>query len=190
MAPRTQGEKNLKNNVIEPASSNIVSLRNSVRLASFRLKLLSENCQMENNNEFFLEAYRTRVQMLITQGDRLWTRFNYFLAIELALTGLYFVYKVNPTPIIGIVFSFIWYIISAQDFYFLREHRERVNQFEKDIILPMVQKKFVPLTEKIEGIKRSPLSFRTKYFTVTHSAVYFPILFMIFWLFFFIQGQL
>ena len=132
-------------------------------------------------DKFILEVQRTIVQLLITQGNRLWIRFNYFLFIESALTGLYYVYKITPAPFIGIIFSIIWFIISAQDFYFLREHRERVDKIEKEIIKPLIGKDFVPLREEVQDVKKKFFSFRTKNFTVSHFSVYFSVIFLIFW---------
>ncbi|MBN2088632.1 hypothetical protein JW964_03420 [candidate division KSB1 bacterium] len=46
-------------------------------------------------SDFLLEAYKSRVQFRISQGERVWTRFNYFLGIEIGLFALFFI-PINP----------------------------------------------------------------------------------------------
>lgn len=129
-----------------------------------------------------LEAYKTRVQLLITQGNRLWTRFNYFLAISLGLGALYFVYDKSIALIIGIVFSALWYWISANDHYHLRLDRRRVRCFEEEHFVPMCSNPpLKPLyTEKIR-IKQSWICFNVKPLRVTAFSVYIPVIFTVFW---------
>jgi len=137
-----------------------------------------------NSINLLLEVYKTRVQILTSQGNRLWTRFNYILAIELVLVGLYFGYKVVQVPIIGIILSSFWYVMSAQDVYFMREHRERVDRIERELILPMVNKDFVTLRGDIGNVRTNLLGFKVRQVPVTDFAAIFPILFLIFWIIF------
>ena len=132
--------------------------------------------------DVLLEAYKTRVQLLITQGNRLWTRFNYFLAINLGLSALYFVYDKSIALIIGIMFSGLWYWIAANDHYHLRLERRRVSFFEEKHFVHLFRKtQLKPLyTEKIR-IKQSWICFNVKPLRVTGFSVYFPVIFTVFW---------
>jgi hypothetical protein len=133
--------------------------------------------------DILLAVYRTRVELLITQGNRLWTRFNYFLAVEVALGALYYVYHVPVAVIIGLGFSCLWYAIAANDHYFIKHDRERVRSFEDEYFVPLAgEPKFKPLyTEKIE-IKQRWDCFDIRPLRVTRASVYIPVLCALSWL--------
>src|SRR5690348_6278138 len=131
----------------------------------------------KEHDAFLLELYRTRVANYNGQGQRLWTRFNYFLIVESAIFALHYYQKNAIAVYIGIVFSLGWYFVAAQDHYFFREHRVRIAELERDHIIPRLHLlKPIPNVDddRVEGVKTSWLSFRTRRFTVTHFAVYAP----------------
>jgi len=58
--------------------------------------------------DFLSEDYKLKVDFLKSQFDRLWTRFNYFLTVEMALFGAlgFVVFEKRdfaPVPLIGLL---------------------------------------------------------------------------------------
>jgi len=86
--------------------------------------------------DFLSEDYKLKVDFLKSQFDRLWTRFNYFLTVEMALFGAlgFVVFEKRdfaPVPLIGLLgllVSSVWYIVGAQDREAVDQYRQRVDR--------------------------------------------------------------
>lgn len=136
-----------------------------------------------HRKDILLEVYKTRVELLIAQGNRLWTRFNYFLTVEVALGALYYIHHAMAAPVIGLVFSCLWYLIAANDHYFLRHDRQRVRRFEEEYLVPLVgEPQFKPLYTEGIDIRQSWNCFNFKPMRVTSASVYIPLACIVFWL--------
>jgi hypothetical protein len=109
----------------EPASSDIDS---STAPQRFLAKLTDESIK------FLIDDYKLKVDYLTKHFDRMWTRFSFFLTIELALFGFlgYLLFDSSgrdvrsvPVPtLLGIVSSLLWYIVGAQDRFLVSSYRD------------------------------------------------------------------
>ena len=95
----------------------------------------------EFEQTYMLEAYRAAVDYFNGYSDRYATRFNIFITIEVALFGLLastgqFTSPQLDSPLlvlVGLVFSILFYVQSAQDKYILKKQIERVNGIRCEI---------------------------------------------------------
>jgi hypothetical protein len=94
-----------------------------------------------NIDEFLVDDYKLKLDYLKSQFDRMWTRFNFFLSIEVALFGFlgWLVFEKHnlgamllPASI-GLAVSGLWYIIGAQDRALVEFYRSNVNDAAKRI---------------------------------------------------------
>jgi hypothetical protein len=84
---------------------------------------------------FLVEDYRLKLDYLKSQFDRMWTRFNFFLSIEVALFGFlgWLVFdKATPNAStlpasLGLAVSALWYVIGTQDRFLVEFYRANVN---------------------------------------------------------------
>jgi hypothetical protein len=83
----------------------------------------------------FLEKdYELKVSYLSEHFARMWTRFNFFLVIETALSAVFFgitpsgamPQKAGLIVAIGIVSSLCWYVFGAQDRYLVEVYRTQI----------------------------------------------------------------
>ncbi len=92
-----------------------------------------------DNDEFLMDDYKLKLDYLKSQFDRMWTRFNFFLSIEVALFGFlgWLVFEkhnpnASPLPsLLGLAVSGLWYVIGAQDRALVEFYRSNVNAAAK-----------------------------------------------------------
>ena len=97
-------------------------------------------------DEFCFEYYRNLRERFTSQGNRLWTRFNYFLTIETAIVGAFILapggisarWRFVGLPIIGLCWSALWFWIAANDLWFYEERYKGLRRFEKDNLVSKV----------------------------------------------------
>lgn len=100
----------------------------------------------DDSSDFALEYYRNMRERLTSQGNRLWTRFHYFLTIEAAMMGAFILvpeglsagWRFVGLPLIGLCWSTVWFMIAANDLWFYEERYKRLKVFEKEQIVPKV----------------------------------------------------
>jgi len=92
-------------------------------------------------NDFLLRDYELKVRYLYDHFQRMWNRFNYFVTIELAITGGRFVIGdgkfSQELDYVGAGQSLIWYVFGAEDGYLVRvyqKHIEKAVDELKDIV--------------------------------------------------------
>lgn len=91
--------------------------------------------------DFLFEDYKTKLEYLRHQYDRLWGRFHFFLTVELAIFGFlgYLTFDkqypdATPYPIaLGIFVSVLWYIVGAEDRALVEVYGERARAAAKRI---------------------------------------------------------
>jgi hypothetical protein len=80
--------------------------------------------------DFLVKDYEMKVRYLCDHFARMWNRFNYFVAIESGLAGGKFLLgdgKMSAgVAFLGMVLSFIWYVMGAEDRYLVRVYRKQV----------------------------------------------------------------
>jgi len=85
--------------------------------------------------ELFFEDYKTKLDYVRGQYDRLWQRFSFFLSLETALFGflgyLTFDVKVREATSLpawmGIAVSLLWYVVGAEDRRLVEVYRKRAD---------------------------------------------------------------
>jgi hypothetical protein len=88
-----------------------------------------------DSDEFLVDDYKVKLDYLKAQFDRMWTRFNFFLSIEVALFGFlgWLVFeKHNPNAsllpsLLGLAVSGLWYVIGAEDRALVTFYRSNVD---------------------------------------------------------------
>jgi hypothetical protein len=147
---------------------------------------------MENNKrtDVLLEHYKALRKRFTLQGDRLWLRFYYFLAIESALFGAILT-QAPPSkqwlrfavPVVGLFWTAVWFVIAAGDLWFYEESREKLDAFTSTQIIPLIQgwdegKEYCTLPP----LKRL-LCFKISNVGVTTFAPICPLFFLVVWFF-------
>lgn len=95
-----------------------------------------------NEDQYVFEYYQNARERLTSQGNRLWNRFNYFLTIETALIGAFFIRpehlgdgtRLYGLGLLGIIWSLVWFLIAAQDLWFYQDRYEKLKQIEDNLI--------------------------------------------------------
>ncbi len=86
-------------------------------------------------DEFAVDDYKQKLDYLKSQFDRMWTRFNFFLSIEVALFGFlgWLAFEKNDPDatalpaLVGLAVSALWYVIGAQDRALVEFYRSNVD---------------------------------------------------------------
>ncbi len=82
------------------------------------------------------EDFKLKLDYLKDQYQRLLVRFNYFLTVEVALFGFlgWLIFEKNNVAatrlpaLIGVLVSFLWYIVAAVDRELAKQYRERADR--------------------------------------------------------------
>src|SRR4051794_36437510 len=86
-------------------------------------------------NDLLFEDYRIKLDYLKNQYDRLWTRFHFFLTVELTIFGflgyLTFDHPARDATVLPIAMGFfvslLWYVVGAEDRALVEVYRERAT---------------------------------------------------------------
>ena len=102
----------------------------------------SEDNKKESLLSDVIHYYEVRMSALSQYSDRVWNRFNWFLTLQLAISGFYFsqleklasfsIFK-SGIPIIGFVVAILWLIMGAEDFVSMRKHGKRTTEVENKV---------------------------------------------------------
>jgi (4S)-4-hydroxy-5-phosphonooxypentane-2,3-dione isomerase len=94
-------------------------------------------CALVNNQQvndaaraFRLKDYELKVGYLTGQFTRMWQRFQFFVALQIALVGgktLFGDKATIPLALVGAVISAAWFIIGSEDRYLVRAYRDQLN---------------------------------------------------------------
>jgi len=96
---------------------------------------------MNNYIDILLDLYKLKFNMLNNYVNRSWQRLNWLFTIESAWLSLYFTmdkYKILLKKellwiIIGIIISFLWFIMGRKDYFSIKFYSEDVKKLEKEI---------------------------------------------------------
>lgn len=142
---------------------------------------------------FLDKDYERKINFLVQQFSRMWTRFNIFVTLESSLIGGKFLFDPQGPntafAILGLVLSLIWYVFGANDKYLVEAYRTAVEEAGgklSSLVLnkPHPRYRFVGDTRKYPGMKTGPLSWRLSWCSITHLAALFPLLLTIAWIVF------
>lgn len=155
------------------------------------------------SEDFIIEDYKLALDYLKSHFDRLWTRFNFFLTIEVGLFGFlgWLVFeKNNPDAsrvpaILGMAVSALWYVFAAEDRALVDSYRERVERAAKRIAAAWPSEFGSYATDYIAAaqgdrgsIRKSPTSWYRRGSSITQLPVLASILLLILWLALFFVG--
>jgi len=146
---------------------------------------------------YLLEAYKAAIGYFSDYANRVWTRFNILLAIDIGLaTLLWNTWQSNQRqnlpimlPFLGLIVSLLLYVQSAQDKYAIRHQMRRINQLRVILEEKVGQKDipalFTPLDDtdlqKREFIFEGITSWRSNFISVTRIPAITSLLFMLLW---------
>ncbi|MBD1388214.1 hypothetical protein IC617_02115 [Neiella sp. HB171785] len=145
---------------------------------------------MEKEDEFLLEYYRNIRERLTSQGDRMWARFNYFLTIQSALIGAFYIrpesldesLRLYALGGLGLIWSVLWFLIAAQDLWFYEDRYEKLRAFESDHIETQIGFSHVRSWHATMPMWKKLMCFKIpKVGSTTFSAIC-PFLFIVVWI--------
>jgi hypothetical protein len=150
---------------------------------------------------FLDKDYERKINFLVHQFSRMWTRFNFFVTIESSLVGGKFLFDPQGPnqgfALLGIVLSFIWYVFGANDKYLVDVYRKAVEEAGYKLTSLMslggsYHKKddyhFVGDVYKHPAIRAGLLSWRIEWCSITHLAALFPLVLTIAWIIYFLAS--
>ncbi|MEM4204614.1 MAG: hypothetical protein QXS54_11145 [Candidatus Methanomethylicaceae archaeon] len=159
---------------------------------------MSTNMQ-DNEFVFLLEAYKTAIDYFDGYANRVSTRFNILLGVDIALAGLLGNALLSGMNLpsqgaviisaLGLFLSVLLYVQSAQDKYILKQQIRRINRIksgiEKKIGKTDLPALFSPLDETDLGTRNvifeSITSWRSNWLSLTRVPVVTSMLFIVFW---------
>lgn len=140
--------------------------------------------------DFLVDAYKSRIEFFNNHADRMWTRFNILLTVELAIAATFFNILIEkssfPSSVLtllwlGILVSILWFVLAAQDRCAYLGYREQICLFEEIIIEKMELTGFPRFNSSGTHI-RDWLTWRNDKISLSKLVAIFPVLFAGLWL--------
>ena len=149
----------------------------------------------EKQFTYLIEAYKIAISYTDSFSNRMYSRFNILLTLDVALGGVItgLLGKSSSTMYIicalGLILSVILYLQSAQDKFILKQNITRVNAIRKIIEFTLkrddIPALFSPLDATDTGASNftyeNIFSWRSNRFSVTRIPVILSFLFIVFW---------
>jgi hypothetical protein len=148
---------------------------------------------------YVLEAYKTCVTYFNSFINRVSTRFNILISIDIALAGIYSGLWLNPTKTnemgtyliasLGIIISIMLYFQSAQDRFLIKRQQDRINKI-REKLEEAVNRKDIPalfsgLDDTDSGKKMMVFegitSWRSNFISVSQIPSVTSLIFVAFW---------
>jgi hypothetical protein len=154
---------------------------------------------METDNstlQFLQKDYELKINYLTDHFTRIWTRFNFFIALESALSvALFSLFSdanglsehATLIAIIGAISSAVWYVFGAQDRYLVVNYRSQVRnaaaQLEEKLGLrDYLGTDYIYVGDTSKDFSQRIYQFRLETFSTTKLAAWFPLLVLLYWL--------
>jgi hypothetical protein len=99
---------------------------------------ISDDCMLND----LLKYYEVKMSALSAYSDCVWTRFNWFLTLQLAFLGFFFtqidqlsikLLLAKGIPVVGIVVAALWALMGAEDYFSMQRHRIRTKLIDSKI---------------------------------------------------------
>lgn len=141
--------------------------------------------------DFLIKDYELKIRYLSDHLERMWNRFNYFVAIESALVGGKFFLgngKLSSgVAIVGGVLAFVWYVMGAEDRYLVQVYRKQVKDAGKLVAQSLFKQEqsYSPVgdTEHCEkNVPRGLMGWRVEATSTTKLAALIPLLLTLTWI--------
>lgn len=145
---------------------------------------------------FLLRDYELRLNYLSAHFTRMWTRFNFFLTLESALSAAFWIWikeasgaqtKASPASLagiawVGLVSSVVWYLFGAQDRYLVAAYREEAKQVGEQVAARYGVANYSYVGNPESEVKMNLSQWRSDWVSVTRLAALFPLLVVAYWL--------
>lgn len=149
----------------------------------------------EDALSFLQHEYGLKINYLEAHFSRMWTRFNFFVGIETALSvALFALFREKgvfsgeaiPITLVGAVSSVCWYVFGAQDRYLVEVYRRHVKDTgakmaEKLRLREYLGSDYVHVGDQRTKIEQSVYQWRLEPFSTTKLAAWFPLLVFLYW---------
>lgn len=156
--------------------------------------------------------YERKINYLIQQFNRMWTRFNFFITLESSLIAGKFLFRSDAPSEwfawVGVSLSFCWYVFGANDKQLVNVYKYAVEKASEKLnsLLPLskvyredtyyyVGKSDIKYNEVKDkdlyskDLKMDIFHWRFKFITITHLASLFPLILTIIWLIYVLKLQ-
>lgn len=145
---------------------------------------------------FLLKDYELKLNYLSAHFTRMWTRFNFFLTLESALSAAFWIWikeaagaQAPPSPNslagiawIGLVSSVVWYLFGAQDQYLVTAYREAARQVGEQVASGYGVANYSYVGNPKSALAGGLSQWRSEWVSVTRLAALFPLLVLAYWL--------
>ncbi|HLO28798.1 MAG TPA: hypothetical protein VK249_06670 [Anaerolineales bacterium] len=141
---------------------------------------------------FLQKDYELKINYLAAQYTRMWTRFNFFLVLESGLSAALwlwfkdkgaFIGQANPLAWLGLVTSFCWYVMGAEDRYLVVVYRSHVEDAGKKVKQDLELQDYVYVSDPTRPlIEQKIYQWRFEPLSTTKLAAWFPILVTLYWI--------
>ena len=139
-----------------------------------------------------LDKYKLHLDYLMAQYDRLLTRFNYFLTIEVATFGfLGLVIRergatdaVRLPALLGIAVSLLWLYIAYEDRRLVKGYRQRADQAAGHVCFKSTH----PAERLTHGFKSNRVENAVEFFGVTGFPRFVAFILFVFWGWLYLSG--
>lgn len=140
---------------------------------------------------FLSEDYKQKVAYLTAHLTRMWTRFNIFVSIELALIGSKFLWQAKDlnapaVMVVGAVTSLLWLLMGSEDRYLVHHYRQQVAAASKAWSEAIGLEQPPPHVGQVNEHKwlayDGSVGVRLQGFSTTKLAAWVPLLVLVFWI--------
>ena len=138
---------------------------------------------------FLQKDYDHKIGYLKDHFSRMWTRFNYFIGIETAITGGKILWAGGEVSVdwfswLGMIVSVFWYMMGAQDRYLSVLYRKQVEEAGNRLAEHLGIPQYTPVG-KVSDVRKfdfkSLAEWRSKVFTTTRLAAWVPLVVTLLW---------
>lgn len=138
---------------------------------------------------FLQKDYDHKIGYLKDHFSRMWTRFNYFIGIETAITGGKILWAGGEVSMdwfswLGVIVSFFWYMMGSQDRYLAEHYRKQVEEAGKRLADHLEISNYAPVGTVSDVGKfdfKSLAEWRSKPFSTTRLAAWIPLVVTLLW---------
>lgn len=146
--------------------------------------------------QFLQKDYELKINYLTNHFSRIWTRFNFFIALESAISVVLFRLfgdtggfseHVTLIAMIGVISSLCWYIFGAQDRYLVDVYKTQVENTgaqiaEKLGLEDYLGSEYVYVGDISTEIPQYIYQFRLELFSITKLTAWSPLLVLLYWI--------
>ncbi len=143
---------------------------------------LNKNQEKTPPTDNLISILQIRTDALIKYSQRIWTLFNWFLTLQVAILGYYFrTMQLDShtlaVPIVGLTLSVLWLLIGINDFKSFNKHKSVKTEIEKKV------SKNLNISNLL-GYNQSEKEQNKKFeFRQTYMLMIFPIIVFLLWLY-------